>query len=134
LYLSEDERIRNGLPKFSSNGGVYYIDTLFNNNLKLKTGFNYYSYGSRYEQRFDFEKGISSSYLFDTSNGIYSQIGLTEFTPSLQIDFFLAGRIQESAIIYFTWENLLNSQFSVVPFYPIQPRGLRFGVTWEFLD
>ena len=134
LYLSEDERIRNGLPKFSSNGGVYYIDTLFNRNLKLKTGFNYYSYGSRYEQRFDFEKGISSSFWYDTSNGIYSQIGLTEFTPSMQIDFFLAGRIQDNAIIYFTWENLLDSKFSIVPFYPVQPRGLRFGVTWEFLD
>jgi len=134
LYLSEDERIRNGLPKFSSTGGAYYIDTLFNNNLKLKTGFNYYSYGSRYEQRFDFEKGVSSSFLYNTSNGIYSQIGLTEFTPSIQIDFFLAGRIQDSAIIYFTWENLLNSQYMVVPFYPVRPRGLRFGVAWEFLD
>ncbi|MDP3583122.1 MAG: TonB-dependent receptor plug domain-containing protein [Ignavibacteria bacterium] len=134
LYLSDDERIRNGLPKFSSNGGVYYIDTLFNRNLKLKTGFNYYSYGSRYEQHFDFEKGISSSFWYNTSNGIYSQIGLTEFTPSMQIDFFLAGRIQDNAIIYFTWENLLDSKFSIVPFYPVQPRGLRFGVSWEFLD
>ena len=134
LYLSEDERIRNGLPKFNSNGGVYYIDTLFNRNLKLKTGFNYYSYGSRYEQRFDFEKGISSSYLYDTSNGIYSLIGSREFTPSMQIDFFLAGKIQDNAIIYFTWQNLLDSKFSIVPFYPVQPRGLRFGVTWEFLD
>ncbi len=134
LYLSEDERIRRGLPQFYSTGGAYYIDTLFNNNLKLKTGFNYYSYGSRYEQHFDFEKGVSSSFIYNSTNGSYSQINALEFTPSFQIDFFLAGRIQDSAIIYFTWENLLNSQYSVVPFYPVRPRGLRFGVAWEFLD
>jgi hypothetical protein len=134
LYLSENERIRRGLPQFYSTGGAYYIDTLFNNNLKLKTGFNYYSYGSRYEQRFDFEKGVSSSFIYNNTTGSYSQISALEFTPSFQIDFFLAGRIQDSAIIYFTWENLLNSQYMVVPFYPVRPRGLRFGVAWEFLD
>jgi outer membrane receptor protein involved in Fe transport len=134
LYLSESNRIRIGLPKFTSNGGVYYIDTLFSNNLKLKTGFNYYSYGSRYEQRFDYEKGISSSYLYDQINATTYLINRNEFTPSFQLDFFLAGRIQDSAIIYFTWENLLDARYSIVPYYPLYPRGLRFGVAWEFLD
>lgn len=134
LYLSEKEQIRNGLPKFSSNGGVYYIDTLFNNNLKMKVGLNYYSIGSRYEQRFDFEKGRSSSYYFSSFDGSYSLINSTEFTPSFQLDFFFAGRIQEKAVVYFTWENLLNARYFEIPYYPARPRGLRFGVAWEFLD
>lgn len=134
VYLDEKEQLKKGLPNFSSNGGIYYIDTLFNQNLKMKAGFNYYSTGSRYEQRFDFEKGISSSYFFDTANGSISLINSTKFTPSFRLDFFFAGRIQESAVVYFAWENLFNSRFFDVPLYPAAPRGLRFGVAWEFLD
>lgn len=134
VYLSEKEQIRNGLPKFSSNGGVYYIDTLFNNNLKMKVGFNYYTIGSRYEQRFDFEKGRSSSYFFNSFEKTYSLINSSEFTPSFQLDFFFAGRIQDKAVVYFTWENLLNARYFEVPYYPARPRSLRFGVAWEFLD
>jgi len=134
LYLSEKEQIRNGLPKFSSNGGVHYIDTLFYNNLKMKVGLNYYSIGSRYEQRFDFEKGRSSSYYFSSLDESYSLINSTEFTPSFQIDFFFAGRIRDKAIVYIIWENLLNAKFYTVANYPVRPRGLRFGVAWEFLD
>ncbi|KAF0152161.1 MAG: hypothetical protein FD143_1258 [Ignavibacteria bacterium] len=134
LYLREKEQQRNGLPNFSTNGGLYYIDTLFNQNLKMKAGFNYYSIGSRYEQRIDFEKGISSSYFFERTSSSLSMINKTEFTPSFRLDFFFAGRIQDRAIVYFTWENILNSRFFDTPLYPTTPRSLRFGVAWEFLD
>jgi hypothetical protein len=138
FYFSKNDRAEKGLPEFSMTGGIYYIDTLFNSNLKLKSGFNFYGYGSRYLQRFDFEKSISSSYFYDAgqssfSNGI-SLLNNNTFSPSFQVDLFIAGRIQESAVIYFTFENLLNSKYSVVPYYPMHAQGIRFGFSWEFLD
>jgi hypothetical protein len=56
------------------------------------------------------------------------------FKSSNQIDFFLAGQLQERAILYFVFENLLNSKYFIVPYYPKQERSVRFGVAWEFFD
>lgn len=133
-YLNSDERIKARIPKFTACGGIFYIDTLFNNSLHLKTGFNYYSTGYRFEERIDFEKSLSSSFYFNSANNSISKIGNSTFNPSFQLDYFLAGRIQERAIIYIVWENILNSQYYIVSYYPVQPRGIRFGVAWEFLD
>lgn len=133
-YFDSESRSEFGIPEFTSTGGIYYIDTLFNNNLKLKTGINYYSIGSRNQIYFDFEKGISTPYLIDNYyNG--SVINSFEyFSPEFQFDFFFSGKIQDRAIIYFVFENLLNRQYFIVPYFPKQERGIRFGVAWEFLD
>jgi hypothetical protein len=126
-YFNREGRNSLGLPEIISTGGIYYVDTLFNNNLNLKTGFNFYIYGRRPGIYYDLEKMISASwpiyrdddYLFKSSN---------------QIDFFLAGQLQERAILYFVFENLLNSKYFIVPYYPKQERSVRFGVAWEFFD
>ncbi len=133
-YFDSKSRSELGIPEFTSNGGIYYIDTLFNHNLKLKTGINYYSIGSRNQIYFDFEKGISTPYIIDNYyNG--SVINSFEyFSPEFQFDFFFSGKIQDRAIIYFVFENLLNCQYFIVPYFPKQERGIRFGVAWEFLD
>lgn len=133
-YFDSESRSEFGIPEFTSNGGIYYIDTLFNNNLKLKTGINYYSIGSRNHIYFDFEKGISTPYIIDNYyNG--SIINSFEyFSPEFEFDFFFSGKIQDRAIIYFVFENLLNRQYFIVPYFPKQERGIRFGVAWEFLD
>ncbi|MEW5844128.1 MAG: putative porin, partial [Bacteroidota bacterium] len=134
LYFNDQNRLDYKMPKFSSSGGVYYIDTLFNRNLKLRTGINYYSVGDQYYTSIDFEKSIVSNYIYDPSTHAASLISNSQITPSFQIDFFLAGHIQKSAIIYFVWENLLNANYFISPYYPKQSRGLRLGVAWEFLD
>jgi len=51
-----------------------------------------------------------------------------------QFDLFIAANIQNSATIYITFENLLDRNYYIVPYFPKQPRGLRIGVAWEFLD
>ncbi len=133
-YFNNKDRSEIGLPEFTSTGGLYYIDTLFNSNLKLKTGINYYSIGERSQIYFDFEKGISTPYLVDSYYNGTMINSFEYFSPEFQFDFFFAGKIQDRAIIYFVFENLLNNQYFVVPYYPKQERGLRFGVAWEFLD
>lgn len=134
LFFNDQNRFDYKVPKFTSSGGVYYIDTLFNRNLKLKTGINYYSVGDQYYTSIDFEKSIVSNYTYDPSTHAAYPISNSQITPSFQIDFFLAGHIQNSAIVYFVWENLLNANYFISPYYPKQSRGLRLGVVWEFLD
>jgi len=137
FYFFESDIKELGIPQLTSNGGIYYIDTLFNSNLKLKTGFNYWSIGNRYGLFNDFEKNISSPYIaysFPQTSLLTPGIPNEKYSPSFQLDFFLAGQIQENAIVYFTWENLFNTQYFIVPYYPMPERSIRFGVAWEFLD
>lgn len=133
FYSSLQTRRDYKLPEYTSTGGIYYIDTLFNSNLNLKTGLTYYSTGKRDYINFDFEKTVSSYYNFDPSM-TYPDIINPPISTSFQIDFFLAGRIQNLATIYFVFENLLDTKYFIVPYYPKQARGIRFGVAWEFLD
>ena len=134
-YYFNDENIHNyNLAKFSSFGGVYYVDSLFNNNLHLKAGFNYSSIGVRDFSVIDFEKNISSNIIYDPSNKTTSMISTAQISPSFQLDFFLAGKIQKSATIYFVFENLFNAKYFIIPYYPKQAGGIRFGFAWEFLD
>ncbi len=134
FYFNEESRKISGLPNFNSRGGIYYVDTLFNNSLDLKTGITFSTIGSRFEERFDFEKGFSSSYVIDRTTKSVSLINSSLFKSELQLDFFLSGRIQQNAIIYFVFENLLDNKYYLIPYYPKQPRGIRLGVAWEFFD
>jgi hypothetical protein len=133
-YPSEANRHDYNLPEITSQGGVYFVDTLFNDNLKLKTGINYYSVGHRDYSIIDFEKNISTNYSYDLTSRNASLISATQTVSKTQFDFFLSGRIKKSAIVYFAFENLFNEQYYIVPFYPKQVRGIRFGLAWEFLD
>ena len=133
FYFSSQMRKDYKLSDYTSIGGIYYVDTLFNSNLNLKTGLTYYSIGERDYINYDFEKNISSYYNFDPSM-TYPDIINPPISPSFQIDFFLAGRIQNLATIYFVFENLFDTKYFIVPYYPKQARGIRFGVAWEFLD
>jgi len=108
------------LPKFKFLGGIYYKDILFKENLDLKTGFVFNFYGT---QEILPSQLINSSYY-----------PITEINPSLQIDFTLVGEIQKRAIVYFTWENLLDNQYYLEPFYPMRSRNIRFGIGWTLFD
>ena len=101
-------------PKINFNGGIYYKDILFSQNLNLKTGFMFF-YTGKQEMKLN-------GYVTQTVN------------PSVRIDFTLIGEIQKVAYVYFTWENLLDSQYYIVPYYPMPSRGIRFGISWELLN
>jgi hypothetical protein len=121
------------LPQFSSNGGLYYVDTLFNKNLKIKAGINYYLFGERSFTLTDFASGISSSRIY-RAGGDFGTLNYSNLPTDYQFDLFVAANIQDAATIYVAFENLLDRTYYVVPYFPKQPRGLRIGVAWEFLD
>ncbi|MFA3783904.1 putative porin [Melioribacteraceae bacterium 4301-Me] len=133
-YFFPKFREENTLPEYFSSGGIYYLDTLFNNNLELKAGFNFKLYGNRPGFVIDFEKEISAVYFITDYSSPAKKIFTSEISPFFKLDFFLSGKIQKSAIVYFTYENVLDGNYFVVPYYPMYGRGIRFGVAWEFLD
>lgn len=100
-------------PQFQFSAGLYYTNKLFNDNLDLKTGLTFYYYGKK---------------------DAYSSLNLAAVASANRIDFMLVGEIQQSATAYFTFENILNSEYYLAPYYPMLERSIRFGVAWEFLN
>ena len=88
-YSSKSVRLY-GVSNFQTQTGLYFKDVLFDNNLDLKTGFVFYYTGK---------------------NNVYTyENGLVEVPASNKLDFTLVGEIQKTAIIYFTWQNLLGNK------------------------
>lgn len=102
------------VPRFTFSGGLYYKDILFNSNLDLKTGLVYYHNSQR-----------ANSFSGNSANLVAS---------NNRIDFTIEGRIQEAAIVYFVWQNLLNTKYFLVPYYPMPKRSIRFGIAWELFN
>ncbi len=101
-------------PKIKFRGGIYLDGYFFADNLNLKTGFAL-NYNSRQRVYSSGQENILAG----------------QFTT---VDFTLAGEIQKVAIAYFTWENLLDETYYIVPYYPMYRRGIRFGVAWELFN
>lgn len=129
-YFGKKEELVN-TPPYTLDAGIYYVDTLFNRNLDLKAGFNFKYYGKQNFLFYDFERMASSQYLRTVSSSLRP---VEKTADVFRIDLFVAGRVQESAIVYFTWENILNTNYFIIPYYPGMGRNIRFGISWEFLD
>ena len=111
FYFDESQDIQNKIPEFTSFGGFYYVDSLFNGNLDLKAGLNYKFYGYRDYLVYDFEK-LQPSYYYYNFNEAIQKIGPNQLIePSLQLDLFISGRIREKAIIFLVFENMFNDTF-----------------------
>lgn len=96
-------------PKISFTGGVYYKNIVFSNNLNLKTGLLYTFIGKR-----------------------NSSVG--ELSSNWKLDLTAAGEIKKVAMIYFTWENLFDNKYYIIPYYPMYRRGIRIGLAWELFN
>jgi len=112
-YFSIDDKLI-GVPDFQTQTGLYYTSKLFNDNLDLKSGFVFYYTG--------------------TNNVFTNEHGVTEVPSSYKLDFTLAGEIQNIAIVYFLWQNLLGNDYYITPYYPMPTRNIRFGVAWEMFN
>lgn len=120
-------------PDYSIAGRFYYVDKLFNGNLKLKTGINYRFTGEQPYFVYDFEKSMQARFVTSTATG--TQLIKDEVVPtSFQIDLYLAGTIQDVATIYVVLENIVDSEYYIVPYYYKQPQMLRLGVSWILFD
>ena len=106
------------LPQVISRTGIYFWDFLFSEHLDLKTGFIFTYWGEQF-----LEPG--------SARIEYSPVYVPE---AYRIDFTLSGEIDNSAILFFTWENISNNNFYLTPFYPMPFSGVKFGVSWELLN
>ncbi len=122
------------LPQFTFFGGIYYTDILFDNNLDLRTGFNFRFFGSQSYSTYDFEKPARNFYNYDPVSKSLTLLRDEKTATGYQVDFFLNGIIQEAAIVYFVFENILGEEYYIFPYYPKQGRGLRFGLSWELFN
>lgn len=109
------------VPKFSAIGGIYFMDTLLDDHLTLKTGFRGRYQSGQIGTEFNAEV---IAYVHNANQSIGA--GAT-------IDFMTVARIGD-AYVHFIWENLTEAEFFSTPFYPVLDRSIRFGISWEFLD
>jgi len=116
FWKSKSEQLYN-LPHYTSRNGLFYYDRLFNNNLDLKAGVIINLIGNQ----LTLPEFQSSSLIVNTN-------------PVQTFDLSISGTIQETATLFFVWENLLNKKYFLVPYYPMPERNIRFGVSWEFLN
>ncbi len=132
-YFNESKFADPTIPEITSFGGFYYVDTLFNTNLDLKAGVNYKFYSERNFAIYDFQL-LRSAFHESSGKELTGVNGASQTQLGYQFDLFIAATIRERATIYIAFENLMNYQYYVIPYYPVQPSGLLIGFTWEFLD
>lgn len=132
-YFLNSNEVNYSLPEITIIGGIYYIDTLFNSNLKMKAGINLRYTGNQPFFTYDFEKSLQSRFSYSQQTGL-NLLSNDMGASSYQIDLFLSATIQDRAIIFFVYENILNNQYFIVPNYFKQQTGIRFGLSWELFD
>ncbi|MCK5455544.1 MAG: hypothetical protein KAI45_00365, partial [Melioribacteraceae bacterium] len=82
---------------------------------------------------YDFEKSMQARFVTSAATG--TQLIKDEVVPtSFQFDLYLAGTIQDLATIYVVLENVIDSEYYIVPYYYKQPQMLRLGVSWVLFD
>lgn len=132
-YYWQDENSFSKNPNFNFTSGIYYVDTLFNSNLDLKTGFTFHLFDNISYRVYDFQQMRSSSYYLE--NNIIKPFQFYDVeNDNYRLDFLLAGRIQDRATFYFIYENILGNNYYVIPYYPMQEGGIKIGISWDFID
>lgn len=132
-YFQTNNEDYTAKPDFSVAGKLYYINMLFNNNLRLKTGVNYRFTGEQPYFVYDFEKSMQTRFVTSDAGGTH--LIKNEIVPtSFQFDLFLAGTIQEVATVFLVLENVTANDYYIVPYYYKQPQMLRLGVSWILFD
>jgi hypothetical protein len=131
-WLSENPISVNN-TNFNLTAGIYYVDTLFNSNLDLKTGFTFYLYDDPSYIAYDFQRMRSTSFYLD-NNSLKQFDNYQLSNDKYRLDFILSGRIQDAATFYLVYENILGSNYYIVPYYPMPEGGLKIGISWDFLD
>ncbi len=106
-------------PKYFTVGELSYRDIYFNNHLDLKAALR----GRVVAKQKGFE--------YNPQVGLpVPHIGY-ELGAGGSFDAILIGKIG-SAVVHIILENVLDNRYTVMTFYPVQDRSLRFGITWEF--
>jgi len=108
---------RDYIPDYKINTGFYFKSILFNEHLDLKSGFVLSLMPGDYLKSYYTDPAVS---LFNSVN--------------YKLDFTLAGIVSKVATVYFTWENITNNRYFIIPFHPMPERNIRFGISWELFN
>ncbi len=118
---------------FNLTAGIYYVDTLFNSNLNLKAGINFYLFDASENFYYDYFNMIRSKYFYQ--NGVINSFSSnTAQNDKYKFDFVVAGTIRKAATFYFVFENFLDNKLFMIPYYPLPGRRIKLGIAWDFLD
>jgi outer membrane cobalamin receptor len=109
------------IPQLVADGGIYFWDALFNDKLELKAGARGF-FRTRHQ---------GSSFNPEVITYVPNQ--LTRLGVASAFDLLLLAHIGD-AYIHIVWENVVNVQYFTTPYFVANDRGVRFGVSWEFLD
>jgi outer membrane cobalamin receptor len=118
IYIKNNS-IASHLPRVNILGELFFRDIFFRDHLDLKFGVRGRAISA--QKGFQFNS-LTISYL---PNSNY------DLGAGGSLDAFVFGRIG-SAVVHIILENVLDNQYAVTTFYPIQDMSLRFGITWEF--
>ncbi|HTR98583.1 MAG TPA: putative porin, partial [Bacteroidota bacterium] len=108
-------------PKITGRGGAFYRRRVVGGALDLKIGFQGRMTGPYAGVRFNPEIVAAAA-----NPG-------TPLGTSASGDFLVIAHIGD-AYIHFVWENLAAIRYYGTPWYPGADRGIRFGISWEFLN
>lgn len=135
-YYFDMNKNLNAPPEITSNGGIYFKGILFNSNLDLKAGISYQLIGKQNFYKYDFQ--LNRPVFFEefsrNSNAAPSMINGEKADPNFVLDLFIAGTFQERATVYVTFENILDKDYYITPYYPKQELAFRLGISWEFYN
>jgi hypothetical protein len=126
-FSSRSDRVY-ASPDFTLAGKLFFNDIMFDNNLKLKMGINYRYTGGQIPFVYDYEKSLQ------LAQTLTPMVTFSAISPTFQLDLFLAGTVQEQATIFVTFENALDTEYYIVPYYFKQATTLRLGVSWLLYD
>ena len=133
-YQKITELNSNITPKIISNSGFYYTDSLFTGNLFLKAGVNLFFTGKQNFLFYDIRTATPVRFYLNNNGNYFIPLPYQGSNDAFTADLFITGRIQDRATFYFIFENLMDKKYFVIPFYPKQSRGIRFGVYWDLYN
>ncbi|GJQ62129.1 MAG: hypothetical protein SCALA702_11820 [Melioribacteraceae bacterium] len=129
-YNSQDKF----LPELTFTGGLYYRNVHFNNNLNIKTGFNLRYNSEQLYSLYDYRYNERIYHSLPDNSGNPKLLNQTPISSGLNIDFVVIAELQRAAIVYFAFENILDENHYVLPYYPMYSRGFRIGFNWKLYN
>ena len=109
------------VPRITSVSELSYRDQLVGGELDLKAAFRL--------KAVTHHRGLQ----FVSSLGQFAGSDLSEMPGFTSIDFYFVAKIGD-AYLTFEWENPLNVNTMIIPYYPLLDRNIKLGVNWIFTD
>ena len=132
-YINLSDSKVNSSPRYNGKFGMYYVDKLFNNNLDLIAGIKANFFAEKSFVNLDYEKGDMIFYQKDNSGKVIPS-NSEKVKPNIIFDLYISGIIQKRANVFFIIENLLDTKYFLVNYYPMYSRGMRLGVNWKLYN